>query len=115
MNQICNGNKHMEIFPVDVFISNMGGEFRWTNGAYVDLPHDARWDRAKQEFVIAVVGPNADFKCKFKVEFSIAFGQIEIIAGKPAAAVLNAMATEVERVIVATESEARRLFPNSFE
>jgi hypothetical protein len=44
-----------------------------------------------------------------KFRFFIAFDALEFLGGQPAVSVLNAMASEVERILAAIEAECRRI------
>jgi len=68
-----------------------------------------RWDSAKNEMEYLRTGPTtvADINCQFT--FYVALGKVEIMEGQTALTVLNAMAGEVEPVLMAIEAEARRI------
>jgi hypothetical protein len=68
-----------------------------------------RWDSEKNEMICLITGPGVDLEYDIDLTFFIAFGPVEGVAGLPVVDTLYAMAGEVERIIVNTEAEMRRL------
>jgi len=85
---------------------NLGQIARGTAGRLQGLfPH---WHPEEQEIVFARAAPGAQLEYDLKVSFFVAFGEVEGMKGEPASGALDAIAGEVERIIVATKAEARR-------
>jgi hypothetical protein len=66
-------------------------------------------EHRKNEIIFAITGPSADLEYHVDLAFFIAFGPVEGVAGQPVLDVLDAMASEVERIVLAIEAEMRRL------
>jgi hypothetical protein len=64
---------------------------------------------AKQEVTYLTLGPVATFACKFQFFLSIAFDEIEPVAGKSIRHILDQTVTEVETTVPAIEGEIQRL------
>jgi hypothetical protein len=69
----------------------------------------SEWDSLKNEMILARVGPGGQFHHDAQVGIFISFEQPDIIRQQPAVHVLKTIASEVKRVLVATEAEARRI------
>jgi hypothetical protein len=113
INQASVANKHSLLTPVGIITKAMhirkvearGGKF---------MLHNPHWDGIKNEIVLATVSPDTKIHYDADLAFDVTFREVEFIAGQPAIGVLNAMTREVERILMAIETETRRLFPNAF-
>ena len=56
-----------------------------------------------------VVGPRGKLDYNFQLAFHIAFGNIDPLTGAEVTSTLKAIYAEVERILLGTEAEARRL------
>jgi hypothetical protein len=111
LNRICVTNKHRLLVPIGIsvhgmFIKKM--EIHSTRDGTFALSGPV-WDRDNNEIVFARTGPGGHIEYDMQISFFVAFDKIEVAGGKPAVAFLNAMAGEVEHILLATEVEARRL------
>ncbi len=59
--------------------------------------------------VFARVGIGSQLDYDLNFSFFVAFGEVESVRDQPAIPVLNAAASEVERIILAIETESRRI------
>ena len=108
LNRLANSNKHRFIIPA-------GGVAEQSVGVNtLILPgggsiHALRWDREKGEMIVlsAPIGSQIKYDLNFAV--FVAFGEVEAVGGQPVAPILHAMIGEVDRILLATEAEARRL------
>ena len=73
------------------------------------LIHPPRWDGAKNEIIYAVSPPDFNPNYNVDIKIDIAFGEIGVVDGHPAAGLLKAMIHEVQNVLVAIEAETRKL------
>ena len=115
LNEIANAKKHRVTVEAGIAgkptISNM--EIIGTGNVGPQTiaqigPH--KWDSAKQEMVIARIPKDAHVDYgNMKFRFFIAFDKLEFLGGQPAAAVLNIMADEVDRILMAIEAECGRI------
>jgi hypothetical protein len=108
LNQMCGRTKHRMIVPA-------------TSGADIRLMlHELRagsvgagilksWDREKQEVELLSIGPDGYAHYDVQIAFFIAFGKVPVVEGQPVLAVLNALISKVESIILATEAECRRI------
>jgi hypothetical protein len=107
LNELCNIPKHKMIVPVQL----SGGTITVSDGVFGGPTKVTwEWDSEKNEIVYmrTAVGAKGAYNLDFAI--GIAFNNvIQIIDRKPPVAVLNAMAGEVESVLMATEAECRRI------
>jgi hypothetical protein len=102
LNELANTPKHKTLKPLFVGA--------WIGGS--TLPTVSvlkKWHRERHDIVFAnSADPDVRYDANFA--FTVAFDDIdETIRGKNPVSVLNAMAGEVERVLVGTEVECRRI------
>jgi hypothetical protein len=106
LNELCNVPKHKTLIPVQL----SGATLKFSGGRFRGVVRQTwEWDSEKNEIVYlkTTVGTNCTYNLDFTI--GIAFNNIiQVIDRKPPVAVLNAMAGEVERVLLATEAECRR-------
>ena len=108
LNRLANSNKHRLITPMGV-----AAEQSISINQIIRVPglsiHVPRWDREKNEMLIlsAPIGSNVKYDLNFAI--LISFDEIEPVAGHPVIPVLATMFGEVERILLATEAEARRI------
>jgi hypothetical protein len=77
-----------------------------SGGTRVRVP---TFDREKNYIVIAETDPGTQFEYDIKLSFFVAFDEFNGVKAGPAVGILDAIASEVDRVIRATEAECRRL------
>ncbi|MGO9571910.1 MAG: hypothetical protein ACLP5H_30670 [Desulfomonilaceae bacterium] len=105
LNRICNTNKHQILIPVCFFQGPVEISTEQIAGdKIVPLPG---WDGAKYETIFTKTSPNADYHINCHIV--VAFNEVEVVKGKPIIATLNKMAVMVEQILLAIETEARRL------
>jgi len=109
LNELANTPKHKMIVPLAI-----GGGITTVTpkglvtGSITILP--PQWDREKNEIVFLSAGHGSQISYDANVSYTVALDDIdEIIRGQHPVAVLNAMASEVERVLMTTEAECRRI------
>lgn len=107
LNRANNINKHRLLVPACQFLSDMNLRIRGYGGD-CRIPPPV-WDRGKNEIVFAITSPDAKIEYNINGSYCVSFDEIEVIRGYPAAYILSAMASEVECIVMATESEAQRL------
>ncbi len=110
LNQVCNSNKHRLISAIGII---SGGVDILRMRTATPLPAEIFtrpiWDSAKDEMIVARCGKGSDLEYKIKIGLHIAFGEVEGVAKHEVLGALRAMARKVERILLATEAEARRL------
>ncbi|GAB4225404.1 MAG: hypothetical protein Kow0032_01170 [Methyloligellaceae bacterium] len=68
------------------------------------------WDPHKNEITLMITGPGADIQMQTEFTYSIVIHHSEkVIDGQPPVPLLNAMRGIVERILMATEAECRRI------
>lgn len=67
------------------------------------------WNSEKNEITFFKVGAGSNFEYDLNFSLYVAIDDPDTLRGQPLVPALNAMATEVEPIIVALEAEARRL------
>ena len=86
-------------------LRNVTGSITWGPMVIVDPV----WDRVNNEIVFFKVGVGSNFEYDLNFNIYIAFDEPDAIRGQPIVPALNAMASEVNRIVLATEAEGRRL------
>lgn len=106
LNKLCGANKHRLLMPFGTLVPQMSIAKAVLRNADLLVP---RWDSEKNQIEIAKVRPGGEFKYDVKISFFIGFDEFNGVKPAPAVGMLNAVAGEVQRVLVATEAECRRL------
>jgi hypothetical protein len=108
VNELCNTKKHkFLIVPTIGALTLAGGSFR-VYGSSASVCDD--WDPDKNEIVFLRIGPGSNARYNLKLAPSVILDDVDrALRGQDPVAVLNAMASECERVLVATEAECRRI------
>lgn len=107
LNKLCNANKHRLLMPVSVASAGMTIR-RGVASGNVKLGL-SRFDRNKNHIVIAEVGPDGHLEYDGDFTFYVSFDDFNGVTGGPAVGMLDAIASEVDRVLRATEAECRRI------
>jgi len=107
LNKLCGANKHRLLVPVAPTVSAI----RFFQAGFMRGPAELllRWNDEKHQFEFARVGAGGEFKYDMGVTIHIIFDEINGVKGGPAVGILDAIASEVQRVLVTTEAECRRL------
>jgi hypothetical protein len=104
MNALTGINRHRMLQAVALVAEN-GFHIRQmispAKGFSIMVPH---WDRVKNELIFFRTA-DPDLAYDLDVEFFIAFGDVEIVGGKPAIPVLNGFSYMVEEIIGAIEAQ----------
>lgn len=107
LNSACNVSKHGVVVPVGMASNQIHiNHMSISGGGAIHAPF---WNSEKNEIVFASTGPNAQFQYDINVSFFVAFGEVEGIGGQPAVPLLDAIASEVKRIVLAIESEVKRI------
>lgn len=107
LNNACNTSKHGIIVPVGMSTAGMHINHMVISGSgSIPMPI---WNSEKNEIVFATTGPDTQFQYDLNVSFFVAFGEVDGIGGQPAIPVLHAIASEVNRIVLAIEMEAKRI------
>jgi hypothetical protein len=111
MNELCNAPKHKMLYPIVIGGAGLGlgGNFMVGSGGLQMGPQ--RWDSEKNEMEFARFPDGAIHgNPNFNVAFTIALDDVdEVIRGQHPVKALRAMTGEVERILVASERECRRI------
>ena len=115
-NKLCNAKKHCTLVPLQISnaLATFYGTFPHGGSIAQTIPTEALgWDAAKNELILTRYGGPAAQPVELQISghfsFSVAISGIEILSRQPAPAALDAMSREVERVLMATEVECRRI------
>jgi hypothetical protein len=108
LNDACNRNKHALIVSSAFVATDVYAKMHGTAG-FISVPTVHIWDRTKNEMTLFTEGPGAQRNAQFDFRFLVVLSELPGYDGEQAFRVLDAFADEVERVIAALESEARRL------
>ena len=110
LNKLANTNKHRILVPVAI----KAGEIQHmdasaTTDGPVRIAMNPEWDSDKNEMELGRIGGKGKFKYNVEITMSVAFGEIGVISGAPADAVLDALCNKVEGVLMAVEAEGKRI------
>jgi hypothetical protein len=129
INHVANLDKHSNfVIPMAAGMSpvvftgmlpkSAGATVGTTPTIPVFLPSNPIWRPENNEIVYVVPSTSIDSKVhadyNIHIMVDIAFGEVEVVGGKPAIGVLNYMIRKVESILLAIEAETRRLFPGAF-
>lgn len=107
LNNACNTSKHGIVVPVGMAASEMHiNHMKISGSGGIPIPV---WDRERNEIVFATTGHNTEFQYDLNISFFVAFGEVDGIGGQPAVPILNAIANEVNSIVFAIETEAKRI------
>lgn len=107
LNSACNTSKHGIIVPVGMAAAGMHIKHMTISGSGA-IPAPV-WNSEKNEIVFATTGPDTEFQYDLNISFFVAFGEVDGIGGQAAIPLLNAIAGEVNRIVLAVEAEAKRI------
>jgi hypothetical protein len=108
LNQVCGANKHALILPIGTATVNT--QVSIEGRGFWSMPQRPIWDSVKNEMELCVVSATeTKLRANFGFAFYIAFGEIDIIGGKPVIPVLNTFVEMVGAIIREIETEALRL------
>ena len=108
LNQVCNTNKHGIICPVALQNSSFSIHHGVFTGRFAGL-RVPFWDRAKNEMELFRVPEEGTAEVNFDFTTFIAMRDVEFVDGQPAIAVLSNFFSIVERIVMALETESRRI------
>jgi hypothetical protein len=107
LNKLANSSKHTVVLEPAILSL---GQIHFARAV---LPGGteffSRWDSHNNEIAFAAIPIGTNPQYDAQISFGAAFGEIDAVRGQPAISLLNEMASEVERIVLATEAEARRL------
>ncbi len=109
LNSIRNPNTHRILVPVGQAITHqsLGIESATITGnSQIGY---SRWNAAKNEVEYMRLGFGSNAKFNVQAAFTVSFEGVNALSGKPVIPVLNAIGSEVERVVLAIEAETNRL------
>jgi hypothetical protein len=107
LNKLCNANKHRLLIPVGV--ASAGMELKQLEGRGPFQIPSPVWDRDKNQIVIATVEPGGSLKFDVNLSFFVAFDDFNGVTGGPAVGILDLIASEVDRVLRASEAQCRTI------
>jgi hypothetical protein len=112
LNKLCNAKKHCSLVPLIANPSVFFGGRLIGDGwiSETTSPGHIGWDADKHEIELMRIYPpalKAEITSNMAIE--VALDGVDTLTGKPIVRALDTMASEVERVLVATEAECRRL------
>jgi hypothetical protein len=109
LNRIRNTSQHKLITPVGLLAGDVG----LLVIENVELPRfPPEWDSEKNEMVLFATLPGmseTDYKFDVQIRLTIAFGEVEIIAGEPVFEAFPWYIRTVEQIVAKIESESRRI------
>jgi len=110
LNRIRNTKTHRLLVPLGTQAGFQGLKAPGTHFLHNPIQMGySRWDPAKQEVEYMRLGRGSVFHHDVRVAFTVTFGNVEGLAGEPVIPMLNALASEVERIVLAIEAETARV------
>jgi hypothetical protein len=109
LNELANTPKHKLLYPFNMIGgSTMTSKINILGDGMVEQTYF--WNSEKNEIVFLVVSGKANISYNANITFSVALdGVDQVIRGQHPVTVLRTMTGEVERVLMATEAECRRI------
>lgn len=108
LNELCNTPKHMRMVPVIARKFGMG--IRFTRSGSGPAQFCSEWDAERHELVFLRTGGQSDIGYDANISIDITLDDVdEVIRTQHPVAVLDAMGSEVQSVLMAAEAECRRL------
>ncbi len=105
LNKLANA-KHTSLVPVVVGGVPHIRHMTMTFGAY---PLPPIYDSEKNEIPFARVPPGGELKYDFAFSFLVEFGNVDFLGRHAAVDILDTLAAEVQRILLGTEAECRRI------
>ena len=109
LNRIRNPNTHRMLVPVGAASAGTGLNVHQMSVRGPARIGYSRWDPTKNEVEYLRVGPGSVGQYDVQVSFFVAFGDVGTLAGKDVFSTLDAIASEVERIVLAIKAETERL------
>lgn len=109
LNLIRKQGYHRIIIPVGSIAQVEPGLASATNALPAYIPGPI-WDSKNHELVFRARDANGEFGYNAKITFTIAFGEVDGVGGKPVWPFLLKTAKTVDRIIKETESESQRIW-----
>jgi hypothetical protein len=117
LNEIANAKKHLALKPLVVrspsvfYTADVIGH-GWRSETVSPGGAGIGWDAKEQEVTLAITPPGVQPRITADVTFNVAIDGVDVINGQQASHILDAMNRTVEHILLATETECRRLgFP----
>lgn len=109
VNRLANTTKHKTLVSAVMQADGEGIGYLIAQPENTTIAATLAWDGLKNEMVLGVTAAGAPFKYDLRVSLFIAFGPIDRIEGKEVLPRLRDMILEVERIVLRTELECRRI------
>lgn len=106
LNKLCNTHKHRTIVQPTIIIR--AARLQEVPLAYSSSVIRPVWNRRKNEIILSRVQGQGTVHHDIEFSLGIAFGKVPFFGGKPVLAGLRVLTRIVERIVMATEAEARR-------
>lgn len=108
LNQLANTTKHETLVAVPMQVNRTFAiQFDISGGEGAILPKP-EWDRAKNEFILAVWDAGADVKYDFAAPFDVCFDNVGALFGQPALGILDKLIDGTTKAVILIGLEARR-------
>jgi hypothetical protein len=106
LNKICNSRHIVLLEPIAMAL----GQIHFRVGRFSGgTEFFSSWDAEKNEIAFASLPIGSNPQYDAQISIMVAFGDVEGVRGEEAASSLRTMASEVERIVLTTEAETRRL------
>jgi hypothetical protein len=107
LNKLCNTHKHRTIIEPGIDVKDV--EFVSAPFASFLRYHRPKWDRRKNEIIISRTTGNGTSQHDVDLLLGIQFGKVQVFSGLEALSSLRSLTSMVERIVMATEAEAKRI------
>jgi hypothetical protein len=110
LNRVRRQAAHRFIVPVATCLGGVQ-----VLNACISSPHPMtipapKWDSTNNEIILVITGPGSNLEYTIEMTFFLAFGPtVEGLSGESVSDTLEEIATEVERIVLAVEAEAKRI------
>jgi hypothetical protein len=107
LNKLSNTNKHRLISPT--VLNTLGSTVRVEGSRGRAWIPQHNWRRGKNDLELARHSPDSDVRYNFNIFVCVTFSDPEPVSSQPVETVLNALASEVESILMAIEAESGRI------
>lgn len=109
VNQLANGTKHRILVPIGFEIGDTFARTFHSPGGTIRFGMPFEWNSDRDELEIGSFAPDNKVTYDFQFGYTVELREIKGVRFGQAPTALRTMTREVERIVLATEAECRRL------
>ena len=110
LNKMCNTTKHRTIVEPGIHFKDVVFDDVWKVGKPEGvLTSHPVWDAGKHEIIISRATGKGTIHHDIEISLTVAFGKVPVFHGQPVLPVFRYLASAVERILWAMETEGRQI------